>query len=383
MDVIKTEFDEEILAESKKVRWIVKIEGEDRNFDVLVLTNKRIYGICKNDNVEPEGSGNKIKELLLSDILRRDDQIMAKKDWNLDYLCWTLEIYTGDAVHIFMFKDDARNTATLWESRIYSSQGLNIPKKTTLEVIIDRAGETVENMKTSYNTYSSKRAEEKRLKEEEKIKKIEEEKNKAKKAEDNILDSRPENRESPDVKNAKSLQVPIERPVRTENGNYSTRVQMYYGVILKCPNCGRAIEPMTVVCPDCGMYFTQKNVGLTVKELSKSILELEESKTEKNAKKVQEKEMTLLQTFCIPNTVDGIYEFILLADANINVRASRNTSLSRMIYDQTPKKELSDMWILKMRHAFQKAEIMFRESPVFPHIQKIYLRKIKDLRMDI
>lgn len=93
--------------------------------------------------------------------------------------------------------------------------------------------------------------------------------------------------------------------------------------------------------------------------------------------------MTLIRTFPIPNTVDEIYEFMLLATTNINVKVSKNTVWSKFENSGSSEKEISDAWIAKMRQAYQKAEIAFPKDPAFKHIRKIYFDKMNELKMEV
>ena len=78
-------------------------------------------------------------------------------------------------------------------------------------------------------------------------------------------------------------------------------------------------------------------------------------------------------TFPIPNTKEDLFEFIILAGANI--RDDRYD-------DDLPKykQEISDAWKSKFEQAYTKAKISFKNSPEFKEIESIYSSKITQQR---
>ena len=46
-------------------------------------------------------------------------------------------------------------------------------------------------------------------------------------------------------------------------------------------------------------------------------------------------------------------------------------------------KVISDAWVAKMQQAYQKAEMLFPNTKAFGGIQKIYLDKMKDLKIKV
>lgn len=100
--------------------------------------------------------------------------------------------------------------------------------------------------------------------------------------------------------------------------------------------------------------------------------------------------LALIRSFPIPNTVDDIQEFILLAIANIDTRLSKNTTagkFSSMINsgnaNLTIQKTISDAWVSKMQQAYQKALMSFPNDPTFSEIQRMYFDKLKELKIKI
>ena len=165
--------------------------------------------------------------------------------------------------------------------------------------------------------------------------------------------------------------------------NVQERTQKYVGKILKCPHCGCAIEDRTIVCPDCGMHITGKVALASVQQFKEQLMQIE-SERKKNflgvfisaADPVDMKKLSLIRSFPIPNTVDDILEFVFLAIANIDVTASKKTSM-------TITKTISDAWVAKLQQAYQKSSIAFPDDPVFLKIQKIYFEKMKELKIKV
>ena len=96
------------------------------------------------------------------------------------------------------------------------------------------------------------------------------------------------------------------------------------------------------------------------------------------------KKLTLITNFPIPNSVEDIVEFILLAVANIDVGLSKGRWDKRPLGPEsgyTIKRTLSNAWVAKMIQAYQKAEILFPNDPAFAKVQKIYLEKAKELKI--
>ncbi len=177
--------------------------------------------------------------------------------------------------------------------------------------------------------------------------------------------------------------------------NSNTRQQEYVGTVYKCSNCGCVITKTTAICPECGMKITGQTSVNSVQEFKEQLMAIELNRSEFNVANffqrvspVDMQKLSLIKSFPIPNSIDDILEFMLLAVANIDVNLSKNTwgnklSNGGVETKETIKKSLSDAWVLKMQQAYQKAEIMFPNDPLFKQIQKIYFDKMKELKIKI
>lgn len=191
-------------------------------------------------------------------------------------------------------------------------------------------------------------------------------------------------------------QVQTPPPVQQEP-NRSERQQEYVGKVLKCPHCGGVITETTAICPSCGMQITGRAAVSSIQEFKNQLMEIENSRKHGYGKMfsftvdpADMKKLSLIRNFPIPNSVDDIVEFMLLAVANIEVSLSKQTAMNR--FNNWGKSEetsatiattISDAWVAKMEQVYKKAEIVFPNEPAFAGIQKMYFDKMKELKIKV
>ena len=184
----------------------------------------------------------------------------------------------------------------------------------------------------------------------------------------------------------------------------------------RCPNCGSNIGRMDASCHFCGMQIVQRSVSNSVKSFADELARIEseandatdnannkesfwssaflgnDSSTRNYRNKLTEKQygskaferkISFIIAFPIPNTVEEITEFILLAVANIDTKFGMKTPANERngktgALDYTEIK-LATTWINKLEQAYNKASIIFPNDPLFPKIQNIYMSKMKEL----
>lgn len=176
------------------------------------------------------------------------------------------------------------------------------------------------------------------------------------------------------------------------------RHQEFVGKVLKCPQCGSVITERTVICPDCGMEITGRSAVSSVQAFKEQLMSIESTRkgglggvlgVYLAADKADVQKLSLIRNFPIPNSIDDILEFIILAIANIDVSLSKNTMMNRLNNTQqmetgaTIGRTISNAWVSKMQQAYQKAEIMFPNDPSFKGIQKLYFDKMKELKIKV
>lgn len=184
------------------------------------------------------------------------------------------------------------------------------------------------------------------------------------------------------------------------NHQGAQRKQTYVGDILKCPNCGEVISSIDVICPSCGHQITGRAGSSSVQHLVSELMIIENSRKQKNVldnlvqsftgnddeeTSISSKKITLIKNFPIPNTIEEITEFVILAAGNIDVNLSKSSfgnKFGRMGNDfKANERGISDAWVGKLQQAYQKAEFMFSDTQMFKKIQEIYIKKMKELNM--
>lgn len=180
--------------------------------------------------------------------------------------------------------------------------------------------------------------------------------------------------------------------------NEGIRSEEYVGKIYKCPHCGAAVTQTTALCPECGNKITGQDAVRSVKELSEKLMELEMNRKQGGimqafrftANPTDKQKLALIQSFPIPNSIDDIQEFMLLAIANIDVSLSKRgfgKSLSAgSYYDGDPKvmaRRISDAWVGKMQQAYQKAKVLFPNDVAFATIRQLYVDKMTELKIKV
>ena len=93
----------------------------------------------------------------------------------------------------------------------------------------------------------------------------------------------------------------------------------------------------------------------------------------------------MIKSFPIPNTIEEITEFVILAAGNIDVNLSRvslGNKWGRLGNDyKANERGISDAWVGKLQQAYQKAELSFSDIQIFEKIKEIYTKKMTELNM--
>ena len=197
---------------------------------------------------------------------------------------------------------------------------------------------------------------------------------------------------------SESLPTPPSIPQENMPTNPTSRQQAFAGSLLKCPNCGAVISQTTAICPECGHHITGQAAVGSVQAFNDQLMLLETRRKRSSLGQVfgftvdpvDNQKLTLIRSFPIPNTIDDIQEFMLLAIANIDVGLSKNTWSNRYLSSAksgetnlTMPKTISDAWVAKMKQAYQKALATFPNDPAFSYIKQIYSEKMAELKMKI
>lgn len=163
------------------------------------------------------------------------------------------------------------------------------------------------------------------------------------------------------------------------------RKTVYDGEIHKCPNCGDILDAYESVCESCGYERRGVKAVSSVRELARKLQEIEEQRPvlsvhqkqmEANARilpKTDQRKIELIKNFPIPNTKEDMYEFLVLAVSNIDVRTY---SLGGGSYIQ---KSISNAWYAKLEQAYTKAKFAFGKHSDFEEISTIYQKKHEEI----
>lgn len=160
----------------------------------------------------------------------------------------------------------------------------------------------------------------------------------------------------------------------------------------KCPSCGAVLSDQDTVCPYCGFKFDDSEIPGTVDNFTKELIKLEADVQRKNGikglfgtkKTANEKLVSFIRNFSVPETKEEIYKFMLFASAKINPKVfsaktpgdigAKNESELASI------KERNAAWLAKIRQTYEKAKALFGNDADFVNIQQIYDNTMKSVR---
>jgi len=177
----------------------------------------------------------------------------------------------------------------------------------------------------------------------------------------------------------------------------SQRKITYDGELNKSPNFVEIVDTSVSKCSACGYELRDAKNSNAVREFAEKIEQIELQRnsdngllkgTKKNSTglgkvhPIDEQKISLIRSFAIPNTKEDIYEFMILAASNIDMK------LYSMAYDSsqfqgmlvTSQKAVSDAWLAKFEQAHQKAKLTFGNSSEFLYLDDLYTKKMKELK---
>jgi hypothetical protein len=112
------------------------------------------------------------------------------------------------------------------------------------------------------------------------------------------------------------------------------------GNIIKCPNCGASLPSMAAICPQCGHELRNVEASKVIKEF-----------TEKLAKS---KGPNTIKNFPIPNTREGISEFIIFCSSRYEGKLDNSTDAA---------------WINKCQEAYKRAVLLLGDDKA--HLERL------------
>lgn len=150
----------------------------------------------------------------------------------------------------------------------------------------------------------------------------------------------------------------------------------------KCPNCGEIIDSFKTNCPSCGYELRNTQSSESVRSFFDKVENIENNNSNKRFKFIDgisksfglgssdDKLITLIQSYSIPNNKEDVLEFFILASSNA-VPFSHESSNKKAAAK-------SDAWLSKLEQAKMKADIMFNhDESEYLQICQIY-KKVHD-----
>lgn len=415
--------DESVILKCDDVTWDTH---DDVDLTDFVLTNRSLYCVFKKSNGFLKKRTEELCKFSLSDIKIDNGQALVRQ---VKYEgSWCLQIHFRQGVECFSFTNSPKKAIPQWIAAINNILGVSASENVMPNVIkrngflggtfaemadsfigaIDTASET---LGISYKQSSKQSAVDKANMQTKSIEPFNQ----------SLLYSEAQtigckfcvncgSRLTPNAKFCPNCGVNIAEPTvsppavsfapTNNNGNSEIRQQEYAGKIIKCPNCGQPIGNTDVICPSCGHQITGRSASSSVQHLVSELMAIEYSRRERNAidalvqsftgddgeeTAICNKKITLIKNFPIPNTIEEITEFIVLAAGNIDVNLSKSSfgnKLGRAGNDfKANERGLSDAWVGKLQQAYQKAELMFADMPIFSKVHEIYVNKMIELNM--
>lgn len=176
--------------------------------------------------------------------------------------------------------------------------------------------------------------------------------------------------------------------VKTETAQRKT---VYDGELHKCPNCGELINAFVTICPACNYELRGVKASSIVKEFADKLEQIERTREAQKShsfismlygsdgqlNKTDEQKISLIRSFSIPNTKEDIFEFMILAASNIDLKLY---GLGDKGVITASQRAVSDAWLAKFEQAYEKASFAFSTSSDFLSIKDIHDKKIKQLK---
>lgn len=176
--------------------------------------------------------------------------------------------------------------------------------------------------------------------------------------------------------------------VKTETAQRKT---VYDGELHKCPNCGELINAFVTICPACNYELRGAKASSIVKEFADKLEQIERTREAQKShsfigrlygsdgqlNKTDEQKISLIRSFSIPNTKEDIFEFMILAASNIDLKLY---GLGDKGVITASQRAVSDAWLAKFEQAYEKASFAFSTSSDFLSIRDIHDKKIKQLK---
>lgn len=200
--------------------------------------------------------------------------------------------------------------------------------------------------------------------------------------------------------------------VQNDEDEGNKRKQVFDGVVKKCPNCGATIDSFQTNCSNCGYELREQKANSFAERFAEGMNKIEnemtaiksDEKTEINLfkndgkgfwsnyvdalkeeeeriskeKNILNKEIQYIKNFPIPNSKEELYEFMIMAANNVDIKLYKKGVMSKIFgSNDDDELKLSNAWLSKMKMIYQKAKISIKDSSDFQHIESVYADIIK------
>ncbi len=152
----------------------------------------------------------------------------------------------------------------------------------------------------------------------------------------------------------------------------------------KCPQCGEELATFALSCPCCGFRLKGRQPARSISELSRRLDEIESGRPQEAKRKglfsrsssngdrnsvspTDQRKVTLIKSYPIPNTKEDLVEFVLLASTNVDPKALSGTSGAT-----ASEKAVSDAWYSKLCQAYEKARLVLADDSSLDALQMRY-----------
>lgn len=175
----------------------------------------------------------------------------------------------------------------------------------------------------------------------------------------------------------------------------------YDGAVKKCPRCGEVLKSFETKCSSCGYELRSIKTTSALEEFTNRLSDIDNEKSEKSGlnymklfvgdyfdnlmeeKRKSSKKASYIRSFAIPNSKEDLFEFIIMASANIQPNYLRPFSIFRRegldVDTYNSRKSLSEAWLSKMKQAYEKARLSFKNDEDFEHVKEIYESKLEEI----
>lgn len=190
---------------------------------------------------------------------------------------------------------------------------------------------------------------------------------------------RPVSVEKPSFLN-RPLDSPLPQTIQFQKNK--SREEIWEGKIHKCPYCGEILGSFAVRCPSCGKEFRDLRASNSIENLSRKLQEIEFQRSSSGRRKwrilknfdsemdeFDQRKITLIKTYPIPNSAEDIKEFVILASSNIDDDSYNFASMNPIGIQS--RRAVSDAWIAKCEQAIKKAQFSFGNDPVVDELKAI------------